>query len=67
MNLSAERAMVLQAVIDGQIGSEHVTIDELVRAHHFMADVTIQQNLLAQLQRDDVTAFELPWQYLAPN
>lgn len=30
--MTEERALVLQAVIDGQIGVEHVTIDEIFEA-----------------------------------
>lgn len=67
MSLSIDRGMVVQAVLDGRIGSEHVTVEELITAHHLLADATIAQDLHAQLQRDDVMAFDLPWQYLNPN
>jgi hypothetical protein len=65
--ISIDRSMVVQAVLDGQIGSEHVTVDELVTAHYLLADAAIAQSLHAALQRDDVLVVNLAWQYDVPN
>jgi hypothetical protein len=59
--------MVVQAVMDGQIGAEHVTVDELISAHHLLADAAIGQRMLEELQRSDITVFEHDWQWLIPN
>lgn len=67
MSLTIDRGMVLQAVMDGQIGAEHVTIDELVAAHHLMADAEIEQHMINLVDRNDVTVFDLEWDYLNPN
>jgi len=70
MHLTMERSMVVQAVLAGQIGTEHVTVDELVSAHHLLADAAIQQTLWSIIQsepRNQVRVFDLDWQYLEPN
>lgn len=67
MSLTVDRGMVLQAVMDGQIGAEHVTIDELVTAHHLIADAEIERHMINLVDRNDVTVFDLEWDYLNPN
>lgn len=67
MSLSIDRGMVVQAVLEGRIGVEHVTVDELVQAHHLLADATMAQCLQDQLSRPDVTVFVLEWQYVTPH
>lgn len=70
MGLSIERGMMVQAVMDGQISTEHVTLDELVTAHHLLADAAIQStvwNIIQAEPGNQVRVFDLAWQYLRPN
>ena len=67
MRLTVDRGMVVQAVMDGQIDSQHVTIDELVTAHHLLADAEIQRCMVDLSQRPDVSVFVLDWQWDTPN
>lgn len=67
MLLTDERQMVLQAVLDGQIGGEHVTEEELIWLHHEAADHAIKEDMWTANARGDVTVFALDWEYLRPN
>lgn len=70
MSLSIERGMVVQAVMDGQIGAEHVTVDEIVTAHHLLADAAIHRaawNIIQAEPLDQVRVFDLAWQWEQPN
>lgn len=67
MSLSIDRGMVVQAVLQGQIGIEHVTIDELITAHHILADTALAQALLERVNRGDVVGFALDYNYDCPH
>ena len=67
MALSVDRGMVVQAVLDGQLAAEHVTTDELVQAHHLLADAAIGVAMVAAAVRTDVTVFDHAWQWITPN
>lgn len=67
MNLDLDRGMIVQAVLDGQIDSQHVTTEELVHAHHLLADAAIGSVMIAAAVRIDVTVFDHAWQWDTPN
>lgn len=67
MNLDLDRGMIVQAVLDGQISSDYVTVDELIEAHHLLADAAIGGLMLHESGRSDVTVFDHGWQWLTPN
>jgi hypothetical protein len=70
MSLSVERGLMVQAVMDGQIGAEHVTVDELISAHHLLADAAIHRaawNIIQAEPLDQVRVFDLAWQWDQPN
>jgi hypothetical protein len=70
MSLSIERGLMVQAVMDGQIGAEHVTVDELISAHHLLADAAIHRaawNIIQAEPLDQVRVFDLAWQWDQPN
>lgn len=67
MTLTQERQMVLQAVLDGQLSSEHATVEELIYLHHEAADRDIEEAMITAEQRGDVTVFGLDWEYHNPN
>jgi hypothetical protein len=70
MSLSVERGLMVQAVMEGQIGAEHVTVDELISAHHLLADAAIHRaawNIIQAEPLDQVRVFDLAWQWDQPN
>ena len=67
MDITVDRGMVVQAVLDGQIGSEHVTVDELIFAHHLLADAVVSRCMQQASYRSDVLVFGHDWQWFRPN
>ncbi len=70
MPFNVDRGLVMQAVMEGQIGAEHVTVDEIVTAYHLLADTAIQQavqEIIHAHPDNQARVFDLPWQYLLPN
>lgn len=67
MSMTVDRAMVMQAVLDGQLSTEHVTIDEIVITYHALADKAIADAMLVNAERQDVLVFDYEWDYLQPN
>lgn len=67
MSLTVERGMVVQAVLDGQIGSEHATMDELIYAHHMLADTALAQTFVKRVGQGDVLGFALDFNYDRPH
>lgn len=54
----------MQAVADGQIGSEHVSIKELHNMHHILADKEIDNLMYKNTDRDEVRVFDYDHQLL---
>lgn len=65
--MTLERAMVVQSVLEGKIGSEYATVDEIAQACSALIDQVIANDMQENLERQDVTVFEHAWQYHRPN
>jgi hypothetical protein len=67
MSYKLDRSLFMKAVVDGQISTDYVTQDELIKIFHDQADAAIYNTMDENMNRNDVLVFNLDWDYLNPN
>jgi len=59
--------MYMQAVLNGQLSADYLTLKEIHKLHHHLADSAIDQAMFEAGQRSDIRVFGLEWDIRQPH